>query len=64
MVKRQTFTFDCIVTGKIETYEIVVLETRPSGRDGQVFKFPQNKSCSNTGCRFRNTPDCPLFAQN
>lgn len=62
MSKRQIATISCIITGKDETYEIIILETKPSGRGGQVNKIPQKPSCLNYQCSFRDKPyNCPLY---
>lgn len=60
MSNTEKFVIDCIVTGKKETCEVVTIETKPSGRGGQVIKFPQKPSCLNYQCSFRDTGDCPL----
>ena len=60
MATRKTFTIKCIITGKDETYEITVIKTRPSGKGGQVYEFPQKPSCLNLQCSFREKADCPL----
>jgi hypothetical protein len=65
MIKSRKSKINCIITGKVETYEMTEIETPPSGRGGHTDKILLKKaSCLNYKCSYRDKSDCPLWELN
>ena len=64
MNKRNEYKLMCPVLGKEIKYEILVIQTPSGGRDGGVLNFPQDKSCLELQCLYRDTSTCVLMLLN
>jgi hypothetical protein len=64
MSKIITSKINCDITGKEETYEKTIIETKEGGRVGKTVSFPQPASCRNTECLHRDKSDCPVKKLN
>lgn len=49
----------CLVTGKDEKWERIIIQTKPYGQTEQITSFTF-ENCCNYSCKYRNTEQCSV----